>query len=67
MHKDRLKKLEADLRRTADKRRAKPDLKANTYFAPALGPIFLKFTPNNYRRHEAESLDECRKLKVLAI
>lgn len=63
MNKDQLKKLEADLWSAADKLRANSDLKASEYSTPVLGLIFLKFADNNYRRHEAEIIDEHHKLK----
>jgi type I restriction enzyme M protein len=63
MNKEQLKKLEADLWSAADKLRANSDLKSSEYATPVLGLIFLKFADNNYRRHEAEILDEYTKLK----
>ncbi len=63
MNKEQLKKLEADLWSTADKLRANSDLKSSEYATPVLGLIFLKFADNNYIRHEAEILDEYKKLK----
>src|SRR5262249_17215768 len=39
------------------------DLKSSEYSTPLLGLIFLKFTDNNYRRHEAEIIGEYQKLK----
>jgi len=49
MNKDQLKKLEADLWRSADSLRADSDLKASEYSTPVLGLIFLKFADNRYR------------------
>lgn len=63
MNKDQLKKLEVDLWSAADKLRANSDLKASEYSTPVLGLIFLKFADNNYRRHEAEIIDEYHKLR----
>ncbi|MDD5384269.1 MAG: N-6 DNA methylase [Gallionella sp.] len=63
MNKEQLKKLEADLWSAADKLRANSDLKSSEYATPVLGLIFLKFADNNYIRHEAEILDEYKKLK----
>ncbi|KAA0071697.1 class I SAM-dependent DNA methyltransferase [Rhodanobacter sp. T12-5] len=63
MTKDQLKKLEADLWRSADSLRANSDLKASEYSTPVLGLIFLKFADNNYRKHEAAILAEHGKHK----
>jgi type I restriction enzyme M protein len=63
MTKDQLKKLEADLWRSADSLRANSDLKASEYSTPVLGLIFLKFADNNYRRHEDAILAEYSKHK----
>lgn len=63
MNKDQLKKLEADLWRSADSLRANSDLKASEYSTPVLGLIFLKFADNKYRQHEAAILEEYQKLK----
>ena len=63
MTKDQLKKLEADLWRSADSLRANSDLKASEYSTPVLGLIFLKFADNNYRKHEAAILAEYGKHK----
>jgi len=63
MTKDQLKKLEADLWRSADSLRANSDLKASEYSTPVLGLIFLKFADNNYRRHEKAILAEHNKHK----
>ena len=63
MNKEQLKKLEADLWSAADKLRANSDLKSSEYATPVLGLIFLKFADNNYIRHEAEILEEYKKLK----
>jgi len=63
MTKDQLKKLEADLWRSADSLRANSDLKASEYSTPVLGLIFLKFADNNYRRHEKAILAEYSKHK----
>ena len=51
MNKNQLKKLEADLWRSADSLRANSDLKASEYSTPVLGLIFLKFADNRYRQH----------------
>jgi type I restriction enzyme M protein len=63
MTKEQLKQLEADLWSAADNLRANSDLKSSEYAIPVLGLIFLRFADNNYRRHEAEILAECQKLK----
>jgi type I restriction enzyme M protein len=63
MNKDQLKKLEADLWRSADALRANSDLKASEYSTPVLGLIFLKFADNNYRKHEAAIDAEYSRLK----
>lgn len=63
MTRDQLKQLEADLWSAADNLRANSDLKASEYSTPVLGLIFLRFADNNYRRHEADILDEYQKLK----
>src|SRR5207249_2020377 len=63
MTKDQLKQLEADLWSAADNLRANSDLKSSEYSTPVLGLIFLKFADNNYRRHEADIIAECQKLK----
>lgn len=63
MTKEQLKKLEADLWRSADSLRANSDLKASEYSTPVLGLIFLKFADNNYRKHEAAILAEYGKYK----
>ena len=63
MTKDQLKQLERELWNAADNLRANSDLKSSEYSTPVLGLIFLKFADNNYRRHEAEILDEYQKLK----
>lgn len=63
MNKDQFKKLEADLWSASDKLRANSDLKSSEYATPVLGLIFLKFADNNYRRFEAEILDEYQRLK----
>lgn len=63
MDKEALKKLEADLWRSADTLRANSDLKASEYSTPVLGLIFLKFADNKYRQHEAAILEEYTKLK----
>jgi type I restriction enzyme M protein len=63
MTKEQLKKLEADLWRSADSLRANSDLKASEYSTPVLGLIFLKFADNNYRRHEKAILAEHGKHK----
>src|SRR5437773_7807389 len=63
MTKEQLKQLEADLWSAANNLRANSDLKSSEYSTPVLGLIFLKFADNNYRRHEAEIIAECQKLK----
>ncbi|WP_027484151.1 class I SAM-dependent DNA methyltransferase [Rhodanobacter sp. OR87] len=63
MTKEQLKKLEADLWRSADSLRANSDLKASEYSTPVLGLIFLKFADNNYHKHEAAILAEYGKHK----
>lgn len=55
MNADALKKLEADLWRSADTLRANSDLKASEYATPVLGLIFLKFADNEYRQHDRRS------------
>jgi len=63
MNKEQLKKLEADLWRSADSLRANSDLKASEYSTPVLGLIFLKFADNKYSAHEEAILAEYQKLK----
>jgi type I restriction enzyme M protein len=63
MNREQLKQLEADLWRAADNLRANSGLKPSAYSTPVLGIIFLKFADNNYRRHEAEIIEEYQKLK----
>lgn len=63
MNKEALKRLEADLWRSADTLRANSDLKASEYSTPVLGLIFLKFADNKYRRHEQAILAEYAQLK----
>jgi type I restriction enzyme M protein len=63
MNKEALKKLEADLWRSADTLRANSDLKASEYSTPVLGLIFLKFADNKYRQHEQAIQAEWAKLK----
>src|SRR6266581_3381485 len=63
MTKEQLKQLEADLWAAANNLRANSDLKSSEYATPVLGLIFLKFADNNYRRHEADIIAECQKLK----
>lgn len=63
MNKLELKKLEADLWKSADTLRANSDLKASEYSTPVLGLIFLKFADNIYKRHEAAILSEYEELK----
>ncbi len=63
MNKEQLKRLEADLWRSADTLRANSDLKSNEYSTPVLGLIFLKFADNKYKLAEDEILAEFNKLK----
>lgn len=63
MNRDQLKKLEIDLWSAADKLRANSDLKASEYSTPVLGLIFLKFSDNKYRQHEAAIEQEFKKLQ----
>jgi len=63
MNNEALKRLEADLWRSADTLRANSDLKASEYSTPVLGLIFLKFADNKYRRHERAILEEYARLK----
>jgi type I restriction enzyme M protein len=63
MTREQLKQLEKDLWSAADNLRANSDLKSSEYSTPVLGLIFLKFADNNYRRHEAEILEEYQRLK----
>ena len=63
MTREQLKQLEADLWSAADNLRANSDLKSSEYSTPVLGLIFLKFADNNYRRHEAEILEEYQKFR----
>src|SRR6267154_2564988 len=63
MTRQELRQLEKDLWDAADNLRANSDLKSSEYSTPVLGLIFLKFADNNYRRHEAEIIDEYQKLK----
>lgn len=60
---DELKRLEANLWKSADDLRANSDLKSNEYATPVLGLIFLKFADNRYRRYEAEIQQEYEKRK----
>ena len=60
---DELKKLEANLWKSADDLRANSDLKSSEYATPVLGLIFLKFADNKYRQYEAEIQQEYERLK----
>ena len=63
MNKEELKRLEADLWRSADTLRANSDLKSSEYSTPVLGLIFLKFADNKYKQFEEAINAEYEELK----
>ena len=63
MKPDDLKKLEAQLWKSADDLRANSDLAASEYDTPVLGLIFLKFADGKFKQHWPAIQAEYEKLK----